>query len=238
MSRSSSSKASVQKLLDFLNLYNRVEGTPGFSTTALGLSRADVGRIIQQHESIPSVSNSSGCTFATPLHSHLRGGLTAHSLSTHLAVLDEVTTWALVLADPVRSRAGVSVGLQARWCGPARHRMFLNEDAAAPHYVDITSTVTKIGRKLGFVRAEIFNPAGERIGYGSHIKYLPMGFVTDFALSRRGWGLAKWYGKHWLEEPPQYDDNDAKLKAVDLFESFQLVKDVDVGDNDAPDGSR
>jgi len=229
MPRSPSSKASVQKLLDFLNLYNRVEGTPGFSTTALGLSRTDVGRILleQQDEHPLRFVEQQQLHFRYPIHRHLRGGLTAHSLSTHLAVIDEVTTWALVLADPVRSRAGVSVHLQARWCGgPARHGMFL-----APHYVDITSTVTKIGHKLGFVRAEIFN-AGERIGYGSHIKYLPMGFVTDFALSRRGWGLAQWYAQHWLPEPtPQYDHDDAKFK--DLFESFQVVKDVG-DDNDAP----
>lgn len=158
------------------------------------------------------------------------------SLATHAALLDEFTTWALVLAD---GRAGVSVNLQAHRAPPPlpddggedgieqqllerqQQQSFNNNQKNDPCWVDLEATVTKIGRNLGFVRGAIYwHPGGagassssssqskqqqpqkrRLLSHGSQVKYLPMGFLTDFALSQRGWPLTKLYSEHCLSDP-------------------------------------
>jgi hypothetical protein len=98
-------------------------------------------------------------------------------LSTYAALTDDVTTWALMLADPKRGRPGVSVSLRAA-AGPALCDLSLNTrsdnvqpilqstptslqstSAASQSYpdlsLDITATVRKIGQNLGYCTAEI-----------------------------------------------------------------------------------
>jgi len=197
----------VQKLLDFVKLYGRVEGQPGWSTTATGLAYPDVAHMEQQHRvhfEHPTLQ-----LLQYPIQQQFRGGLAADSLAAHAAVMDEITTWALVLGDPVNSRAGVSVTLQAH-----RGAAFEQMDSQ----LDLEATVTKIGRNLGFVRAALYNQnTRDLVSYGSQIKYLPMGFVTDLALSSKAWELTKLYSDHILKDPPKYDGT------VDLFESFRIV---------------
>lgn len=110
------------------------------------------------------------------------------SLSTYLAIIDSLTTFALVGAheSAKSSRPGVSVQLQAE----------LNHNASSPaEEVDIISTVTKLGGKLAFIRAEVRTvDTGDLVCFASHIKYLPTGsWMMDFLFSSWGWHLMKIY---------------------------------------------
>lgn len=102
------------------------------------------------------------------------------SLSTYTSILDEVTTQSLIAAAKKHPRPGVSVTLQTKW-GPAAHT------AEALKEVDIVSTVTKKGRTLGFVRAEVRNPADNGlICYFDHVKYLPTTWLFGLLVSPIG----------------------------------------------------
>lgn len=208
---------SVTKLLDFLKIYNRVESMPGFATTALGLSYTSVAQLINEEHNNLSFQQPATLRLRYPYQKLLQGGLTIDSLSTHLTLMDEVTTWAFVLADPIRSRAGVSVCLESCWglYDPTLLLADNNKDTV----VELEATVTKIGRNLGFVRAEIYNDNNKQlICYGSQIKYLPMGIVTDFALSSKAWELTKLFTNYCLKEPASHDSS-----AINLFDSFRWV---------------
>lgn len=113
-------------------------------------------------------------------------------LSTFQAVIDDLTTWALVLADPTRGRAGASVTLQSAWTPPfdtsyapvatlgrKTDPTILSE---IPPLLDSTvmvrATADKVGQNLGFASAEIQTLQGDLICVGSQVKYLPMGRRT------------------------------------------------------------
>jgi acyl-coenzyme A thioesterase PaaI-like protein len=144
------------------------------------------------------------------------------SLSTYMAAMDDVTTWALVLGDEKRGRAGVSVALNAEW-GPAAHHHRRRKNLPCDA-VDIQATISKIGRNLGFVWAEIKDAStGELLCHGSHIKYLPMGPLMDFMQHINGRKLAIWYADNFLKYHPPVDDR----PLADLFEpSFQMQSDT------------
>ena len=108
------------------------------------------------------------------------------SLSTYLAMIDSLTTFAIVGAheSTLSSRPGVSVHLQAE----------LNPAVTPPtKEVDIVSTITKLGRTMAFIRAEVRTvDTGDLVCFASHIKYLPTGsWFMDFLFSRWGWPFLK-----------------------------------------------
>lgn len=174
----------VQKLLDFLKLGSRLEKTNGF-TCALGLD----------YERVSGLSNNltfdktNTLKFRLPIEDSIfLPNCRTISLSTCIALIDEITTWAVVLADPQKSRPGVSVTLQ----GEMTQFPFENVKE-----VDVIAQVNKVGRNLGFINAEIRNTTGELLFFGSHVKYLSsMGMVADFLLSHYGWHLAMLYANH------------------------------------------
>lgn len=102
-------------------------------------------------------------------------------LSTLTSILDEVTTLGMISATlPGRPRPGVSVTMATQW-GPAA--------ASLPSCsaVDVVTTLTKGGRNLGFLRAEVRDPGtGGVICFFQHTKYLPVGWLLGTALSPPG----------------------------------------------------
>lgn len=206
----------VQKLLDFLKLSSRVERTPGFSS-ALGLSFDSISKLPKDAIDFDRSTKSLKLRLPTdPLRSKLSNDI---YLSTYMAALDDITTWALVLADDKRSRAGVSVALRSEW-GPKRKLASRISDA-----VDITATVSKIGNNMGFCNAQVRDPAsGELVCFGSHIKYMPMGFVTDFAL--KNWNLTKLYSEYGLKDP---EPQQHKAEIDSLFENNLRIDNFDTG---------
>ena len=105
------------------------------------------------------------------------------SLSTYASILDDATTLGIIGAAPKNPRPGVSVVLEARWgagAGPAVSRV--------GDEVDIVTSVTKLGRTLGFVRAEVRDPSNENALVCSfdHVKYLPTGWVLGLLLTPVG----------------------------------------------------
>ena len=221
-------------------MYGRVEQTPGFSTTALGLSLRHIVDASSSsnniHFDVPPLNNKNNNQRGTlkllqfPLH--LSPDIQYASVATQAAILDEFTTWALVVAGD--GRAGVSVNLQTHRATSSlqggrgimeqqqqqqqeSYDNINSHNLNNPCYVDLEATVTKIGRNLGFVRGAIYwHPGGgggaqseqqqqpkqrRLLSHGSQVKYLPMGFLTDFSLSQRGWPLTKLYYEHFLSDP-------------------------------------
>jgi acyl-coenzyme A thioesterase PaaI-like protein len=146
-------------------------------------------------------------------------------LSEYLAQIDEITTWELVLKDDQRNRAGVSVQLHAQWNHQhmqhhhSDHRIGTKDDSTNTNtgmVVEVIPNVLKIGRNLAFVDAQVvvagtmpsvasssssmentMSPTHSVLAAtASHIKYMPMGFVTDMAL--RNWKLLQRYSQYWL----------------------------------------
>jgi acyl-coenzyme A thioesterase PaaI-like protein len=202
---------SIRKLIDLLQVYSRVERKPGFSHV-LGLSYPQIRK-----ENLLKVDAAS-LTLRIPITSQLLQTQTYEKaapsvlLSTYMAMMDEVTTWSLVLADAERGRAGVSVSLQG-WTGPAFHRL--------TDSVDMTTQVLKVGRNLGFCRAEVRSAhTGDLVCSGSHIKYLPSGNVlVDFLQSSYGWNLLKRYTEYSNPSPTTLESTN--LGVGDFFRSFQ-----------------
>ena len=201
------------KLYEFFKMQTRVEKAPGFSS-ALGL---DYNTLLKD-ENVLSVDENGVITLryrVTP--QRLLPNSAQVSLSTYLAAVDDVTTWALVLGDEKRSRPGKSVSLNL-WAGP-----FPQEGRHVGDEVNISASVHKIGRNLGFCGAEISNAdTGNVVCFASHIKYLPMGPLFDMALSSYGWKAATLYTDHFLPSPSS--DNIPPL--TDLFESLTFTSDA------------
>lgn len=207
-----SSRRLVRKLHEFVKMQGRVEGTPGFSS-ALGLSH---DLLLNSKESV--TADESGVTLRyqvtvdrlLPKHDEI-------SLSTYLAVIDDVTTWALVLGDEKRSRPGKSISLSL-WAGPSTT---INGRRPGDE-VDIVTTVQKIGNNIGFCNAQVVDTASqELVCYASHIKYLSMGPLFDLALSSYGWKAAILYTDRFLSPPPADEPS-----LTDLFDSLTFVSDT------------
>jgi acyl-coenzyme A thioesterase PaaI-like protein len=138
------------------------------------------------------------------------------SLSTYLAVIDDVTTWALVLGDEKRSRPGKSISLSL-WAGPD-----CTIGRRLGDKVDIAATTQKIGNNIGFCNAQVTDATTNKlVCYASHVKYLPMGPLFDMALSSYGWKAATLYAKHFLESPLPDE-----VLLTDLFDSLTYVTDT------------
>ena len=205
----------LQKLFDFLKVVSRVEKSPGFSSL-LGLDYVSLKKDQLDYD---------GSTLKVQLclTNQLRlPKQDSVSLSTFLAVIDDTTTWALALADPSRSRAGVSVSLKLE-SGPGASKCSVGD------VVQVINRTSKVGRTLGFVEAEVRDAqSNELICSGSHIKYLPMGFLADFALSSYGWPLVKFVSDYALsgqEDGVGQEEKDTLLD--DVFDSFHMDDDDD-----------
>ena len=201
---------SISRLMEVLQFASRLEKSPGFSNY-LGLTTEFyAGRSAKELS-----FDANTLDLRIPITSQICFPKQNQvSLSTYMAILDDATTWALVLGDKKRGRAGVSVSLGGEWGQAARK---------APDEVDIQATVSKIGRNMGFVQATIKDTCtGELICHGSHIKYLPMGFVMDFAQSSSGRPFARWLAKHFLNDKPML-----AMRPLDsLFDSFCMQSDT------------
>lgn len=181
----------IKKLFEFLKIARWVEKTPGFSSV-LGLTRqnleAAAGRgDVRMSGRILEIQLCPSPSLVLP------GQNDQISLSTYLALMDETTTFALLLADPSRARPGVSISLNMHRRPGAR-----NYKLGDP--VVILSSTSKVGRNVGFAEAEIRSVgSNELICYGSQVKYLPMSLIAELMLSSYGWPLtvfcADWYSK-------------------------------------------
>ena len=203
----STSKRSIQRLLKFLTLQRYYEAAPGFSH-ALGLSSERL---------YPELFTYQGKTLVFRYTLSSRLPLTkldsTVSLSTYLSLLDDVTTWALMCAKPQQPRPGVSTSFQCDW-GPAAHLGMLPGSV-----VDIIATVTKVGKNLGFVRAEVRDvETGNLVCYGSHTKFLPLGRWLDFALSPVGQWMMGLYAK-WMISPKSLQQH----RMIPLCEMFDTL---------------
>ena len=123
------------------------------------------------------------------------------SLGTYMSLMDSLTTLALVGSSSSTAsglRPGVSVQLQAE--------LTASSSESLPTHVDITSKVTKVGRSLAFLRADVRNvDTGKMLCFGSHVKYLPSGSMwMDMGLSRWGW---PWVRSFVLKTRPEPVDS-------------------------------
>jgi hypothetical protein len=228
-SQTKSSGPHIQKLVEFLQFYARMEGLspPGYATCALGLSYE---HIAQNLDNVSYDESNQTLKVRFPLSAMPKQALasavhaTSPGLSTYLAMMDDVTTWALVLADVKRGRAGKSVTFHAAWnpeyetLSP-NHRIHSNDDSM----IELSAQVKKIGQNIGFVAAHVRNVTdaarNDVVCYGSQIKYMSMGTVADFALSSLGWEWTKLYSNHILNRK----DTVTSKPASDIYHSFQVI---------------
>jgi hypothetical protein len=132
-----------------------------------------------------------------------------------MSIMDEVTTFGLISATPQHPRPGVSVTMQSQW-GPQKVASSSsslpvetatdngNDDDASSSMilgekVDIVTTITKMGRNLGFVRAEVRDPStGGVICFFDHVKYLPPGWLFSIILTPIGrWFIDNIYLRYY-----------------------------------------
>ncbi len=132
------------------------------------------------------------------------------TLSTYMAIMDDLTTYSLMTVDG--GRPGVSVSMNMEAAGP-----FLS----SVKRLAITARTRKVGRNLGFTSAEIRDAATNRmICHGSHIKFLPMGFLADYLL-QYGWLIIQWwYGlPHFQPPAPQKE----RLSLHEVMSTFDTT---------------
>jgi acyl-coenzyme A thioesterase PaaI-like protein len=207
-----SSRKNIQVLLNLLHLGAKMERAPGFSHF-LGLSPERLQPSLFHYEK-------NRLDFRYKLSHDLAlptKADTTVTLSTYLAILDEVTTWASMASQPKNPRPGVTVNFQMDW-GPAAHL-----GTALGSEVDITATVTKTGRNLGFVRAEVRDQeSGQLVCFGSHTKFMPLTRSTEFLLSPWGrWGL-NLYAKYVLPKQNKHSKPQEEYNLSELFTSLQF----------------
>jgi hypothetical protein len=208
----SSSRRALSKLFDFIKMQDRLENTPGFSS-ALGLS---YDSLVNKQDAV--TINQNDITLRYPVTADcLLPRQNEISLSTYLAVIDDVTTWALVLGDEKRSRPGKSISLNL-WACPDTSVARQPGDE-----VDIVASTQKIGNNIGFSNATVKDAAtNKHLCYASHVKYLPMGPLFDMALSSYGWKATTLYAEHFLEHPVGAQET----PLTDLFDSLTFVSDT------------
>lgn len=207
-----SSRRALSKLFDFIKMQDRLENTPGFSS-ALGLS---YDSLVNKQDAV--TINQNDITLRYPVTADcLLPRQNEISLSTYLAVIDDVTTWALVLGDEKRSRPGKSISLNL-WACPDTSVARQPGDE-----VDIVASTQKIGNNIGFCNATVKDAAtNKHLCYASHVKYLPMGPLFDMALSSYGWKATRLYAEHFLEHPVGAQETPLS----DLFDSLTFVSDT------------
>jgi len=117
-----------------------------------------------------------------------------------------------MVSDGASARGGVSVSIRAEWARNDNNGdgQMERPNSASPTdddddddssvLVDVYSSVTKIGKNLGFSTAEIRRADGSRqlICRGSQIKFMPMGWLADTALSKYGWPMLSSFVDRYL----------------------------------------
>jgi acyl-coenzyme A thioesterase PaaI-like protein len=200
----------IQKLFELMKLVSRVEVIPGFSSLH-GLSYNKISALSSEQLSFDHPALKLQLPLTPQLLLPKKDSV---ALSTYLSIIDDTTTYALVLSDPHRARAGVSVSLRVEW-GPAASKCKPGD------LVNVISKTTKVGRNLGFAQAEVRDSSSdELICFGSHIKYLPMGFFADFVLSSYGWPFAKIYSDY--AGGSSTEEEDKSMSLAQSFESFHF----------------
>ena len=178
----------VKKLLQLLRLFKQVEKSPqkgGSFSSVLGLDyhQLEPEQVeFNAKEKIITIRDVE-LSNATPM------------LASHLAMVDEITTMALLLTD---TRPGVSLSLRA-----ARTTASTREtEKETSTSIDVVSKVDRLGRNISFTSAQVFDSVrGTLLSDASHVKYMPMpSRVAEFALSPRGWPLTQLYSNHVLED--------------------------------------
>eukprot|EP00541_Cyclophora_tenuis_P014112 CAMPEP_0116564728 /NCGR_PEP_ID=MMETSP0397-20121206/13487_1 /TAXON_ID=216820 /ORGANISM="Cyclophora tenuis, Strain ECT3854" /LENGTH=367 /DNA_ID=CAMNT_0004091389 /DNA_START=19 /DNA_END=1122 /DNA_ORIENTATION=+ len=133
--------------------------------------------------------------------------------ATLLALVDEISTGHIFSYDPRYKRPGVSVNLQNRICGPL---------PKVGTEISITSQITKMGRTMAFVTAQVRNNNNNNnnnngdnnrlLCIASHIKYLPAGsWILDWLFT--GWRAALIVLLvRYFYKVPTFDRNGTPLK--------------------------
>jgi hypothetical protein len=228
---SSSTAKPIPQLLEMLKMLALVEkrlNAPGFSH-ALKLDYASLSE--QQFFLTPAEDSGNSLIFKYKIPSHLTlphyssdtnkwthsPDHATTSLSTLLAILDEVTTWSALVGDMARRRFGVSVNFRTEWAKPAAALIPGQE-------VLIHTTNSKIGKNLVFLGAKVCDAHScELIAFGSQVKYLDMGRL-NFALSRFGWPMTKLVLTSMIPYDPQEDKaNGDQYQLRDLFGSLKIT---------------
>ena len=190
-------KDTIRRLVDFVRLQARLEANkPTFSKfLGMSLSENDKGcgsvreDLFSFHRGQDEQKQSLVFRYRFPSHhrwKHLDPTIDGPSLSTYTSILDDVTTLAIISQAAKHPRPGVSVSMQSQW-GPGAQKL-LQQPQTLLEEVDIVTTITKKGRTLGFVRAEVRDPSNQNatICYFDHVKYLPTGWVLGIMLSPFG----------------------------------------------------
>jgi hypothetical protein len=147
------------------------------------------------------------------------------SLSTFMALIDDFTTWALLLGDNKRNRPGKSATL---WAERVHDSQSFHPEARVSQVgnseeIDVVATVLKIGNNLGFVEAQVFDSVSKRmLCRSSHIKYLPLGRVWDFVLSDPYWNVTQQYLDYFTKTPPTVLEG-SMPSFSEVFESLEFV---------------
>lgn len=89
-------------------------------------------------------------------------------VSAMLALFDELSTMALFVFDQTR-RPGVSVDLKTEILQPIFEGQTLR----------VNTIIEKTGKILAFCSLEVYNEAGALVARGSHVKFMPMGWLWD-----------------------------------------------------------
>ena len=216
----------IVRLLEYISLQEKTEESPGFSSVLCLTAE----RLLPQQffieestasSSTPDNHNNNSASFSLtfrytiPSRIILSKTEATVTLSTYMGLVDEVTTWALLLAKPQRPNRSPasSVSLQAEW-GPAAHLGWFPGSI-----VDITSTITKTKKNLAFVRAEVRDKeTGALICSASHTKYMPASKLFDGVLSPIGNLWWKVYSRYIPESTCQ-----TSLDMTTMFDSLDFV---------------
>lgn len=199
---------SIPALLQFLRVQNRLEefqGHQGFGhflglTVATSTKRNDdpFHNVVEQDLRWETTSKIPPCKPAVVYRYKLPDWLkylnmndkterkedTEVRLATYMSILDEVTTWSMILETFPHPRPGVSVTMSTEW-GPAAQTF----DGSA---VDIVTILTKSGKTVGFLRSEVRDPeTSQVICHFQHTKFLDPGRMMRALLTPQGrWGMS------------------------------------------------
>lgn len=164
------------------------------------------------------------------------------SLSTYLAMLDEVTTYALIIADPKQTDAvgkpGVTITMRNEWnpnYTPPSYCDHQNDGGALD--VTIHSSATKVGGKLGFVNATVYDTkSGQPICHNSQIKYLPSAMkISDFLLTTPiGFRLLKLYVNYFAGTRINAEQKKMQTYRLGKKEEVNTKTKSKNGDNSSP----
>lgn len=127
---------------------------------------------------IISSDKTDGTTFLyqlTPRVCKAKAGKMYLPIGSCMAIFDELSTWGFMISD-MTHRGGVSIHLNAELLN---NTFDINETTD----VLITTKASKVGKTIGFCDMTITSNDGKTvIAKGSHIKFLPMGFIWDFLM--------------------------------------------------------